>query len=63
MRPPAPPCRRRHFLRADDPSLAWAPDGSALAILGGDGLWLVPVDGSEPSMLAYGSFGQLDWRP
>jgi Tol biopolymer transport system component len=50
-------------LAEDDPALAWSPDGSTLAILGGGGLWLAPLDGGPPSMLAHGNYGTLDWRP
>lgn len=51
-------------LLADDPNLAWSPDGSALAVLGGDGLWLVRPDArEEPVLLSHGSYGALDWRP
>jgi Tol biopolymer transport system component len=47
----------------DDPTLAWSPDGSWLAMLGGGGLYLLPRDGSlEPRMLAKGGFGGIDWR-
>ena len=56
--------RRVADLAADDPAVAWAPDGSALAILGGDGLWLLPLDGSgTPNLIGNGSYGVLDWRP
>jgi Tol biopolymer transport system component len=50
-------------LAEDDPALTWSPDGSTLAILGGGGLWLAPLDGRAPSMLAHGNYGTLDWRP
>jgi Tol biopolymer transport system component len=56
--------RRVADLAADDPAVAWAPDGSALAILGGDGLWLLPLNGSgSPNLISNGSYGVLDWRP
>jgi Tol biopolymer transport system component len=50
-------------LAEDDPALTWSPDGSTLAILGGGGLWLAPLDGRAPSLLAHGNYGTLDWRP
>jgi hypothetical protein len=51
-------------LSADDPSVTWAPDGSAVVVLGGDGLWLAPTDGGgEPSLISHGGYGTLDWRP
>ena len=51
-------------LAEDDPTVAWSPDGTTLAVLGGGGLWLTPVDGSaNPALIANGSYGLLDWRP
>ena len=32
-------------LAEDDPTLAWSPDGTTLAVLGGNGLWLVDPTG------------------
>jgi Tol biopolymer transport system component len=56
--------RRLADLAEDDPAVAWSPDGSTLAVLGGGGLWLVPVDDpGEPALLGPGSFGTFDWRP
>ena len=51
-------------LSEDDPGLAWSPDGATLAVLGGGGLWLMPLDGGDPPrLLAPGAYGTLDWRP
>jgi Tol biopolymer transport system component len=56
--------RRVAGFSGDDPTVAWSPDGSSLAILGGDGLWLVPADGGgDPLLIGPGSYGGLDWRP
>ena len=48
----------------DGVDLAWAPDGSAVAMLGVKGLWLVPA-GREggPVLVGRGGYGHLDWRP
>lgn len=47
----------------DEPTLAWAPDGAWLAMLGGGGLYLVDPDGRQPArLLRAGSFGGFDWR-
>jgi Tol biopolymer transport system component len=51
-------------LSEDDPTLAWSPDGTMLAVLGGNGLWLIdPAGGELATLLGYGSYGVFDWRP
>jgi Tol biopolymer transport system component len=51
-------------LSEDDPTLAWSPDGTMLAALGGNGLWLLdPTGNGEATLLGYGSYGVFDWRP
>jgi Tol biopolymer transport system component len=50
-------------LSEDDPTRAWSPDGTTLAVLGGNGLWLVDLAGGGPAtLLGYGSYGVFDWR-
>jgi Tol biopolymer transport system component len=50
-------------LDADDPALAWAPDGSAVAAIDTCRLSLVPLDGAGPARLGPGSYlSQIDWR-
>jgi Tol biopolymer transport system component len=54
--------RQLSSLYADDPNLAWAPDGSAVAVFGGDGLWLVPETAGSPTLISHGGYGPFDWR-
>ena len=43
---------------------AWSPDGTMLAVLGGNGLWLIdPAGGEQATLLSYGSYGLFDRRP
>jgi len=47
----------------DEPTLAWSPDGYWLAMLGGEGLYLLPRDlSTPPQRVARGGFGGIDWR-
>jgi Tol biopolymer transport system component len=55
--------RRLAELPIDDAAVAWAPDGSWVAISGASGLFLVsPTDGEVRRIAEYGSFGAIDWR-
>jgi Tol biopolymer transport system component len=51
------------------PTLAWSPDGRTVAVaITRDaalpwGVYLVPVDGSEPERVASGSYASLAWQP
>jgi Tol biopolymer transport system component len=43
---------------------AWSPDGDVLAVSeGAGGIWLVPTDGGEPSLLREGILGVPVWSP
>ncbi|MBI3648329.1 MAG: PD40 domain-containing protein [Actinobacteria bacterium] len=49
-------------------ALAWSPDGRAIALSGlslnsrGDGIWIVPLDGSAPREIVSGMYGlQMGW--
>ena len=47
----------------DEPTLAWSPDGYWLAMMGGEGLYLLPRDlSAQPRKIARGGFGGIDWR-
>ncbi len=49
-------------IKDDDPTVAWAPDGSKLAIFGVAALFLVDAKGSTPEKLTeQGGYGGLDW--
>src|SRR5215212_8785495 len=55
--------RRLAPLPIDDAAIAWSPDGSAVAVSGANGLFLVGVaDGSVRRVSENGSFGAIDWR-
>src|SRR5205814_9151378 len=47
---------------ADDPVSAWSPDGSRLAVLSGEALRTIGLDGSpERPLIQPGSYGSVDW--
>jgi len=47
----------------DEPSPAWSPDGSELAVMATGGLYRVPAAGGEARKIGVGAFGgQADWR-
>jgi Tol biopolymer transport system component len=49
-------------LKDDDPTLAWSPDGSKLAVLGIAGLYLVDAKGGAPEkVVGQGNYGSVDW--
>ena len=49
-------------IKDDDPTVAWSPDGSRLAIFGVAALFLVDAKGGTPEKLTQqGGYGGLDW--
>jgi Tol biopolymer transport system component len=49
-------------IKDDDPTVAWSPDGSRLAIFGVAALFLVPATGGPTEKLTnQGGYGGLDW--
>jgi Tol biopolymer transport system component len=49
-------------IKDDDPTVAWSPDGSRLAILGVAALYVVDANGGPPEKLVdQGNYGSLDW--
>jgi Tol biopolymer transport system component len=55
--------RRLAELPIDDAAVAWAPDGSWLAVSGASGLFLVsPTTGEVRRIAEHGSFGAIGWR-
>jgi Tol biopolymer transport system component len=49
-------------IKDDDPSIAWSPDGSRLAIFGVAALYLSDAKGGTPAKLVdQGGYGGLDW--
>jgi Tol biopolymer transport system component len=57
------PSYRLTSFEEDEPTLAWSPDGYWLAMMGGDGLYLLPRDLSQPALkVGRGGFGGIDWR-
>jgi Tol biopolymer transport system component len=49
-------------IKDDDPTLAWSPDGSRLAIFGVAALFVVPATGGSPEKLTdQGGYGGPDW--
>lgn len=47
----------------DEPTLAWSPDGYWIAMMGGEGMYLLPRDlSAPPRKIAKGGFGGIDWR-
>lgn len=55
--------RKVSDLSEDDPSVAWAPDGSQLAVVGACGLYLLSLDGGNANKVAPGALlSQMDWR-
>jgi Tol biopolymer transport system component len=62
VRPDGTELRRLGSLQEDEPLVAWSPDGRWLAVLGTGGLWLLdPLGTVEPTRVADGSFGAIDW--
>jgi Tol biopolymer transport system component len=54
--------RQLTHINADDPSSAWSPDGTHIAIWGGTGLYVVGADGSDlHQVLDRGGYGAPDW--
>lgn len=50
-------------LTKDDLYFAWSADGKELALLSADGLYRMPVNGSEPLRIDRGALeAQMDWR-
>lgn len=50
-------------LGEDDPHIAWSPDGSTIAALGGCGLYRLPAHGGQPQKIGPGEErSQIDWR-
>jgi Tol biopolymer transport system component len=57
------PAYRLTSFEEDEPTLAWSPGGSWLAMMGGGGLYLLPRDLSQaPIRRTNGGFGGIDWR-
>lgn len=51
------------FLVADEPSPAWSPDGSQIAVIATAGLYLIPSAGGPERKIGLGATtAQLDWR-
>ncbi|MBV9174086.1 MAG: hypothetical protein JOZ81_28830 [Chloroflexi bacterium] len=49
-------------IKDDDPSVAWSPDGSRLAIFGVAALYVSDLKGGSPAKLVdQGGYGGLDW--
>jgi Tol biopolymer transport system component len=49
-------------IKDDDPTLAWSPDGSKLAIFGVAALFVVDAKGGPPDKLVdLGGYGGIDW--
>ncbi len=54
--------RRLTTLLEDDPSLAWSPDGTSLAVAAAGGLYIVSAGGGQPRLLdRAGAFGGIAW--
>jgi hypothetical protein len=55
--------RRLADLNEDDPSVAWSPEGSPLAVVGTCGLYLLPLAEGPADKVAPGALlSQMDWR-
>jgi hypothetical protein len=53
---------RRIALQGDDPTEAWSPDGSQIAILATEALGIAPAAGGKPTSILYpGGSGSVDW--
>jgi Tol biopolymer transport system component len=47
----------------DEPTVAWSPDGTQIAIIATGGLYVMNVEGGEPRKLGPGgTLAQIDWR-
>jgi len=46
-----------------DNLLAWAPEGTSIALATTTGIWLIPVDGSPPQRLSTSEAFSLSWSP
>ncbi len=64
VRPDGSERRRLTYFYDDDPAAAWSPDGRWLAILSGEALHVVAVDGpANFCIAASGGYGGLEWLP
>jgi Tol biopolymer transport system component len=55
--------RRLTNMLEDEPTVAWSPDGTQLAIIATGGLYVIDVNGGEPRKLGQGgTLAQIDWR-
>ena len=55
--------RRLTRLEEDEPSVAWSPDGTQLAMYALRGLYLVGLDGRTTYAMDRGGYGAIDWSP
>ena len=64
VRPDGSDLRRVTFFYDADPSAAWSPDGHWLAILSGESVHVVAVDGpANYCIAAEGGYGRFEWLP
>jgi len=55
--------RKLADLNEDDPSVAWSPDGSSIALIGTCGLFVYPLNEGQAEKIAPGALlSQMDWR-
>ena len=64
VRPDGSGLRRVTYFYDDDPSAAWSPDGRWLAILSGESVHVVAVEGdTNYCIVAEGGYGRFEWLP
>ena len=64
VRPDGSDLRRVTHFYDDDPAAAWSPDGRWLAVLSGEALHVVAVDGpANFCIAAEGGYGRFEWLP